>query len=70
MQDQKVYARIWLCSGRTIPSMKIIKATLTLQLNSDNPSLDNTLDLKAKALKALLELETRRKYICKKLQAL
>lgn len=50
--------------------MKIIKATLTLQLNSDNPSLDNTLDLKAKALKALLELETRRKYICKKLQAL
>lgn len=39
------------------------------EFNSDNPPLGNTLDLKPKALKALLELKVLKKYICKKLQA-
>lgn len=46
------------------------KTTLILEFNSDNPSLDTILDLKEKALKALLELKVLKKYICKKLQAL
>lgn len=37
--------------------MIITKTTLILEFNTDNPSLDNILDLKAKALKALLELK-------------
>lgn len=49
--------------------MKTTTTTLILKFNSDNPSLDNILHLKAKALKALLELKVLKKYICKKLQA-
>lgn len=49
--------------------MKTTKTTLILEFNSDNPSLDNILHLKAKAHKALLESKVLKKYIYKKLQA-